>query len=75
MFLATDDAAAERLRGVVPAGRSIVGTASELVDVFGRYAGLGLDEFIVPDFTLGGDAAARLDTFARLVDEVFGAIG
>ena len=75
VFLAADDATAERLRGVVPADRSIVGTASELVDVFGRYAELGLDEFIVPDFTLGGDAAARLDTFARLTDEVIGALG
>lgn len=70
VFLVDDDSAAERLRPRVPAGRSLVGTPSQLVDQLGRYAEQGLHEFAVPDFTLGASAAQRADTYARLHVEV-----
>ncbi len=39
------------------AERSIVGSIVEFVDEVGRYADLGFDEFIVPDWTLGDDTS------------------
>ena len=52
------------------AGRSIVGSAAQLVEQFARYAELGVDEFAFPDDTLGDSPGERLDTLARLHDEV-----
>lgn len=70
VFLVDDDERAATVRANAPAERSIVGTAPELIEVLGRYADLGIDEFIVPDFTLGRDAAERRATYERLRDEV-----
>jgi probable F420-dependent oxidoreductase len=56
----------EQLRANAPAGRSIVGTPSELVDTLGRYVELGFDEFIVPEWNFGrelDDRIARIDRF------------
>lgn len=73
VFLVDDESAAERLGPHVPAGRSLVGTASQLVDQLGRYVEQGLHEFAVPDFTLGDSPAQRADTYARLHAEVLSA--
>jgi F420-dependent oxidoreductase-like protein len=53
VFVSADDAwLAARRDG--PAGRdAVVGTPGEVVDVLGRYAEAGADEFIVPGFNLG----------------------
>ena len=69
-FLVDDDAKAEQLRPHVPAGRSIVGGVSAFQDVVGQYREIGVDELIIPDFTLGGTAAERLDTYRRIKAEV-----
>lgn len=54
-----------------PPGRStIFGSAEQLADQFGRYAELGFDEFIMPDWNLGADRSARADTVARIKAEV-----
>ena len=52
-----------------PAGRATLsGSASAVADQLGRYAELGFDEFILPDWTL---AAGKLtDTLARIKTEV-----
>lgn len=73
VFLVDDGAAADRLRTQVPAGRSLVGTPSQLVDLIGRYVEQGLHEFAVPDFTLGSTPVQRADTYARLHAEVLSA--
>ena len=59
-------AKAEELSRVRPA---IGGTAEELVDAIGRWAEAGLDELIVPDFTLG-DRSATLDALDLFTAEV-----
>lgn len=70
MFLGPDGAEqAERLAAIRPA---IGGTAEQLRDVVGRYAEAGVDELIVPDFTLG-DQVATADALAFLAEEVVGA--
>ena len=69
-FVAPDAAAADALRGKVPAERSIVGTTSQIVDAIGEYKSQGFDEVIVPDFTLGATAEQRLDTYNTIWNEV-----
>ena len=73
VFLADDDTTRDRLRAVAPAGRSLVGGPSELVDLFATYVEAGVEEFAIPDFTLGATAAERADTYARLHAEVLSA--
>ena len=48
----------------------IAGTPSEVADVMGRYADIGLDEFIVSDRTLGRDAGERRDRMDQFLDAV-----
>ncbi len=45
--------------------RSIIGSNDQLVDELGRYVELGFDEFIVPDFTLGGTAEERFEKYGE----------
>ena len=63
---AARDAAKEHL---VP-GRSLVGGAQELVDQLARYRELGVDEFAIPDFTLGNTPEERRDAYAALHADV-----
>jgi alkanesulfonate monooxygenase SsuD/methylene tetrahydromethanopterin reductase-like flavin-dependent oxidoreductase (luciferase family) len=70
IVLTDDDARAEHMRGALPADRSIVGSASEIVDTVGRYSELGFDEFIVPDFTFGSSESGRAETVDRFWNDV-----
>jgi alkanesulfonate monooxygenase SsuD/methylene tetrahydromethanopterin reductase-like flavin-dependent oxidoreductase (luciferase family) len=70
VFLVDDPTKAAGLLPHVPAGRSLVGGVGELQDAVGRYAELGIGELIIPDFTLGGSASERVDTYARIKAEV-----
>jgi probable F420-dependent oxidoreductase len=55
-----------------PTGRAtLTGPASAIADQIGRYAELGFDEFILPDWTLGADAGSRADNLARIKAGVF----
>lgn len=74
VFLTDDADRAETLRNAAPAGRSIVGGPAEVAETLGRYVELGVDEFIVPDFTLGRDAAERRDSYERWWNEVVPAV-
>jgi probable F420-dependent oxidoreductase len=59
------------LGGTAPPGRpTLAGSASQLVDQLGQYAGLGFDEFILPDWNLGAGPAERADNLARIKTEV-----
>jgi F420-dependent oxidoreductase-like protein len=69
VFLGDDPAWLERMRGTRTPMAKIVGTAAELRDVVAAYAEAGVDELIVPDFTLGhGEAKKR--AMDRLIGEV-----
>lgn len=51
-------------------GRALLsGSAQQLADAFGRYAELGFDEFILPDWNLGTDKSERADRLARIKSE------
>ncbi len=54
-----------------PTGRATIsGSAQQLVDQLGRYAELGFDEFILPDWNLGPDPSRRADYLATIKAEV-----
>lgn len=69
-FFVDSDETAEKLKAVVPADRSIVGTSSQLVDAVGTYKELGFDEVCVPDFTLGGTPQQRAESYEKFWVEV-----
>jgi alkanesulfonate monooxygenase SsuD/methylene tetrahydromethanopterin reductase-like flavin-dependent oxidoreductase (luciferase family) len=69
-FLVDSDEKAAKLRASAPADRSLIGSSAQLVDIMNEFAAMGIDEFIVPDFTLGRDATERIDTYDRLRVEV-----
>lgn len=69
-FFVDDDAGREKLRTLVPADRSVVGTPAQLTEAVAEYAALGFDEICVPDFTLGGSPAQRLESYERFHAEV-----
>jgi probable F420-dependent oxidoreductase len=59
------------LGGSAPSGRTLAGSAQQLIDQLGQYAGLGFDEFILPDANLGATVAERADQLAQIKAEVF----
>jgi alkanesulfonate monooxygenase SsuD/methylene tetrahydromethanopterin reductase-like flavin-dependent oxidoreductase (luciferase family) len=69
-FFVDDEAGREKLRTLVPADRSVVGTPAQLTEAVAEYAALGFDEICVPDFTLGGSPAQRLESYERFHAEV-----
>ncbi|OUW33656.1 MAG: hypothetical protein CBD32_01730 [Actinobacteria bacterium TMED172] len=53
MFISDDASKLSRFREQDFGRATIIGTPSEVVEIVGEYADLGLDELIVPDFTFG----------------------
>ena len=71
VFMNDDADFAAKVKGGDMGARAIVGSTAALVDEVGRYAELGFDELIVPDFTLGSTAEERLANYQTLSTEVF----
>ena len=69
LFLSDDEGwlASQRDKGI--AMPTLIGTPAQLVDVVGAYAEVGVDELIIPDFTLGPLERAK-DTYDRFNTEV-----
>jgi alkanesulfonate monooxygenase SsuD/methylene tetrahydromethanopterin reductase-like flavin-dependent oxidoreductase (luciferase family) len=72
VFLEDDAATLAQLRENAPAGRSIVGSPSELIDMMGQYRDLGFDEFIVPEWNFGSELDERLAKIDRFRSEIAG---
>jgi alkanesulfonate monooxygenase SsuD/methylene tetrahydromethanopterin reductase-like flavin-dependent oxidoreductase (luciferase family) len=70
VFLTDDPDRSAKLRDSAPADRALIGSSEQLIEEMAKYTTLGLDELIIPDFTLGRDAQERHDTYRRLVAEV-----
>jgi probable F420-dependent oxidoreductase len=70
VFISDDQALADNIRSGGMGERSIVGSPAQLVEEMGRYAELGFDEFIVPDFTLGATPEERTDSYRLFMAEV-----
>ena len=70
LFFTDDQATRAKLVDKVPKGRSLVGSSQQIVDLIAQYAEAGVDEFALPDFTLGESAAQRREAIERFRDEV-----
>ena len=70
LFFTDDEATRAKLVDKVPKGRSLVGSSQQIVDLIAQYAEAGVDEFALPDFTLGESAAQRREAIERFRDEV-----
>jgi alkanesulfonate monooxygenase SsuD/methylene tetrahydromethanopterin reductase-like flavin-dependent oxidoreductase (luciferase family) len=57
------------------AERTLAGSTGEIVDAIGRYAEMGFDEFIVPDFNLGSTPERRREGMERINAEVVAQAG
>jgi F420-dependent oxidoreductase-like protein len=73
LFVSDDKAAAEKMAESVGPRPAFGGTIEGLVDTIAEYDKVGLDEFIVPDFTLGAGQAKveRMDGFIEGVAPSF----
>jgi alkanesulfonate monooxygenase SsuD/methylene tetrahydromethanopterin reductase-like flavin-dependent oxidoreductase (luciferase family) len=70
VYITESDAQRDELIAKTPADRAIIGGTAEIVDVIGQYAQAGLDEFALPDFTLGASPSQRRETIERFHEEV-----
>ncbi|MBK5222565.1 MAG: TIGR03560 family F420-dependent LLM class oxidoreductase [Acidimicrobiia bacterium] len=73
LFLFDDEAKAAQMRERDIGRAALVGTPEQLVEVVAAYRDAGVDELIVPDFTLPQGAAKRelMDTFIEQVAPEF----
>jgi len=69
VFLTDDHKFALKMRQNTQA--TVAGSVSELQEIFGAYADLGVDEFIVPDFNLGSRPE---EVLSQLSEDVFPAL-
>ncbi len=71
LFMSEDNAFLEKMRNADMQQPAIIGTPSEVKDIIAEYEYIGVDELIVPDFTLGGrnQKMETLDTFIKEVAE------
>lgn len=70
LSITTSDGETARIRSGAMGPRSLAGSSAEIVDTIGRYAELGFDEFIVPDWNLGDTAEQRRQSLARIRTEI-----
>ena len=71
LFMSDDEAYLEKMRAARIEQATIIGTPQEVREIVEQYAAIGVDELIVPDFTLG-DKARTLATLDRFITEVAG---
>ncbi|MGD0440274.1 MAG: TIGR03560 family F420-dependent LLM class oxidoreductase [Acidimicrobiales bacterium] len=71
VVLMSDDAAQlESWRATESQLPRIIGTASEVLEVMARYGEVGVDEFVVPDHSLGRDARQKRENMDAFAQEV-----
>jgi len=70
VFMTDNAELADNIKGGDMGERSIIGSNEQLVDEIGRYAELGFDELIVPDFTLGATPDERLAKYDEFRTEI-----
>lgn len=68
LFLSDDQSFLDKMRSRDVGRAGVVGTPAEVQDVLGAYVDAGVDEFIVPDFTLGSPER-RQETLDRFLQE------
>ena len=69
LFVSDDAAKVQGIREMTAGRQVLAGSVAEVVDTVGRYGDAGVDELIVPDFTLG-TGEARRQRLEQFWDEV-----
>jgi alkanesulfonate monooxygenase SsuD/methylene tetrahydromethanopterin reductase-like flavin-dependent oxidoreductase (luciferase family) len=70
MFITDSDEATKKALAAAPAGRAVAGTIPQLVEIVGQFADLGINELIIPDFSLGKERAERREAFEMIRSEI-----
>ena len=73
LFLSEDEKYLKRIREAEIGTPAIIGTVNELRDVIGAYDEAGVEELIIPDFTLGtliGAGQRKKDLMEKFIREV-----
>jgi len=71
LFMSEDGAYLEKMRNADIEQPHIIGTPAEVKEVISQYQQAGVDEFVVPDFTLGG-MPQKLATMDQFIQQVAG---
>ncbi|MCB1683923.1 MAG: LLM class F420-dependent oxidoreductase [Pseudomonadales bacterium] len=71
LFMSEDTGYVEQMRKAKLQQASIIGTPAEVKDIVQAYAAAGVDELIVPDFTLG-PREQKIATLDRFITDVAG---
>ena len=71
LFMSDDEAFLEKMRGVDTGQPAIIGTPAEVREIVADYQAIGVDELIIPDFTLG-PKEQKLATLDRFITDVAG---
>jgi alkanesulfonate monooxygenase SsuD/methylene tetrahydromethanopterin reductase-like flavin-dependent oxidoreductase (luciferase family) len=71
LFLSDDEAFLAKMRDAGIEQATIIGTPAEVKEIVADYEASGVDELIVPDFTLGS-GAQKIDTLDRFITDVAG---
>jgi F420-dependent oxidoreductase-like protein len=69
LFMSDNEQFLQRVRTADVPRPMVLGTPAEVTDILHRYAASGVDEFIVPDFTLPPAGSQRWDVMDRFLDE------
>jgi probable F420-dependent oxidoreductase len=75
VIVTADSKTADKVRAGQWGPRSLAGTIDQIVEQVAEYVALGLDEFIIPDFTFGGDQAEREGNLTEVVRALTAAHG
>ena len=69
LFMGNDQSKLDEVRARDIQMAHIIGTPTQVAEVMGEYRDAGVDEFIVPDFTLG-DQTQRTEVFDQFMEEI-----
>lgn len=70
LFLSEDQKFLDQMRSRTLAQPAIIGNANEVRDIIGEYHTAGVDELIIPDFTMGtGNTAQKRDTLDSFLNQ------
>jgi len=69
VFISTNESELAPMRELDLGRPTVIGTPAEVIDIMGEFAAVGVDEFIVPDFTMG-PLSQRTDIMDLFINEV-----
>jgi F420-dependent oxidoreductase-like protein len=69
LFMSDNQEFLDRIRSADVPRPMVIGTPAEVTGILGQYVAAGVDEFIVPDFTLPAAGAQRWDIMDRFINE------